>query len=407
MNPLNKEDFKKLKPAMLLITYAVFLIFGILAIPGFGLFLAKLFRLFMPLFYAIGIAFVLNIPMRIFEKLLKKWIPNKNWFYNKIRGIAVVLTLIFAALVLYVLFSIIAPQIVSSLQLLLKNATNYITSILTNFNTVLEFFNLDKLNITLDNQSINEFVKQFNINWESIVKNMSNWAIGTGTSLINNVFAFTGELANWFTGFMLSLYLLSSKEKFIRQFRKLIAAIFGYKLSLRIFKIGTESNRIFNSFISGQLVEACILGCIYFVVLSLLNIPFAMLISCVIAITSIIPMFGAMFGMAFGCLLILAVRPLLDVVWFVIIFQAVQTFEGNVIYPRVVGNSVGLPGIWVLLSIIILGSIWGLFGMLIAVPFTAVCYNLLSEFVNYRLKKQQLIVTTDTLEKAEEKISES
>lgn len=405
MNFFNKEEFKKVKPALMVVTYAILLIFGILAIPGFGLLIAKFIKLFMPLFYAIGIAFVLNIPMRIFEKILKKWISEKSWFFSKIRGISVFLTLIFAALVLYVLFSIITPQIVASLQLLLQNATNYITSILTNFNTVLEFFNLDQLNISLDTQSINEFMKQFNLNWENIVKNMSNWAIGTGTSLINNVFAFTGELANWFTGFMLSLYLLSSKEKFIRQFRKLISAIFGYKISLRLFDVGSKSNKIFNSFISGQLVEACILGCIYFIVLSVLNIPFAMLISCVIAITSIVPMFGAMFGMAFGCLLILAVRPILDVVWFVIIFQVVQAFEGNVIYPRVVGNSVGLPGIWVLLSIIILGSIWGLFGMLIAVPFTAVCYNLLSEFVNYRLNKQKLIVTTDTIEKAKEEVS--
>jgi predicted PurR-regulated permease PerM len=360
----------------------------------------------MPLFYAIGIAFVLNIPMHIFEKYLKKWIPEKNWFYSKIRGISLTLTLIFAAAVLYIIVSIITPQIISSLQLLLQNGTKYIASILNNLNKVLEFFKLEQINVSLDANSINQFINGIGWNWESIVKNMSNWAIGTGSSIIANALAFTTELANWFTGFMLSLYLLSSKEKFIRQFRKILVSIFGYKWSIRIFEVGAKSNRIFNSFISGQLVEACILGTIYFVVLNLLNFPFAMLISCVIALTSIVPMFGAMFGMAFGCLLILAVRPLIDIIWFIIVFQAVQTFEGNVIYPRVVGNSVGLPGIWVLLSIIVLGSIWGLFGMLIAVPFTAVTYNLTGELVNYRLSKQKLLVTSDGVFEKETKKEE-
>lgn len=400
---INKEEIKKIKPYLILVTYAILLVFAILYIPNFLSLLRRVIHLFMPLLYAIGIAFVLNIPMKIFEKYLKKFIPEKNWFYNKIRGISVTLTIIFAVLVLYILTSIIAPQIISSLQLLLTNGTNYIMSILNNFNKVLEFFNLEQLNVSLDSNSINTFITQMGWNWETIVKNMGDWAIGTGTSLINNALAFTTELANWFTGFMLSLYLLASKEKFIRQFRKIVVSIFGYKWSLRIFTVGAKSNRIFNSFISGQLVEACILGTIYFIVLNLLNFPFAMLISCVIAITSIVPMFGAMFGMAFGCLLILAVRPLVDIVWFIIVFQAVQTFEGNVIYPRVVGNSVGLPGIWVLLSIIVLGSIWGLFGMLIAVPFTALTYNLLSELVNYRLQNQKLRVTTDSVYPIDEK----
>lgn len=235
--------------------------------------------------------------------------------------------------------------------------------------------------------------------WESIAQNASTWAIGAGSSLLNNALAFTSGLANWFTGFMLSLYLLSSKEKFIRQFRKAIAAIFGYNISVSVFDLGKKSNRIFTSFISGQLVEACILGSIYFVALSLFKFPFVMLISCVIAITSIVPMFGAMFGMFFGCLLILAVNPIIDVVWFVILFQVIQAFEGNVIYPRVVGNSVGLPGVWVLLSIIVLGGIWGLFGMLIAVPFTALCYNIASEAVNILLQKRQLVVTNESITK--------
>lgn len=399
MNLFNKEDIKNIKPAILCISYAALLFFLAFTFPVINSAFSRILHLFTPLFYAIGIAFVLNIPMRNFEKLLKRWVPEKSWFAKRIRGMSVVLTLIFAATLAYVLLTIITPQIIVSLELLIKNSVNYFNTLIANFNTILEFFNLEKLDINLNSQNTEAFLAQFNLTWDQVVKNASNWAIGTGSSLINNVFAFTSELATWFTGFMLSLYLLSSKEKYIRQFKKLIVALLGYNISTHLFTVGVRANRIFNRFISGQLVEACILGGIYFVVLTLLNIPFAMLISCVIAIMSIIPMFGAMFGMAFGCVLILAVRPILDVIWFIVIFQVVQTFEGNVIYPRVVGNSVGLPGIWVLLSIIIFGSLFGLFGMLIAVPFTALSYSLLSDFINYRLKKQHLKVTLETIEK--------
>lgn len=396
---LTKEDIKNLKPTLIVITYAVLLVCVVLLVPSIASFIGKFLRLFTPLFYAIGIAFVLNIPMRNFESGLKHFIKEKNWFYSKIRGIAICLTLIFSFCVLFVLMTIITPQIVSSIQLLITNATNYAVSIVTNFNTILSYFNLDQWDIQFNSQTINNYIASLGWTWESIAQNVSTWAIGAGSSLLNNALAFTSSLASWFTGFMLSLYLLASKEKFIRQFRKAIAAICGYKISVAIFNLGSKSNRIFTSFISGQLVEACILGSIYFVALTVFKFPFVMLISCVIAITSIVPMFGAMFGMFFGCLLILAVNPVIDVVWFVILFQVIQAFEGNVIYPRVVGNSVGLPGIWVLLSIIVLGGVWGLFGMLIAVPFTALCYNLASEAVNILLRRKQLLVTNDKIEK--------
>lgn len=396
---ITKEEFKNIKPTLSVVTYAVLLVCVVLSIPSVATFIGKFLRLFTPLYYAIGIAFVLNIPMRNFESGLKHFIKETNWFYSKIRGIAVLLTLIFSFCVLFVLVTIITPQVVSSIQLLITNATNYVISIVSNFNTILAYLHLDQLDIQINSQTINNYMTSLGWTWESIAQNASTWAIGAGSSLLNNALAFTSGLANWFTGFMLSLYLLSSKEKFIRQFRKAIAAIFGYNISVSVFDLGKKSNRIFTSFISGQLVEACILGSIYFVALSLFKFPFVMLISCVIAITSIVPMFGAMFGMFFGCLLILAVNPIIDVVWFVILFQVIQAFEGNVIYPRVVGNSVGLPGVWVLLSIIVLGGIWGLFGMLIAVPFTALCYNIASEAVNILLQKRQLVVTNESITK--------
>ncbi len=390
---INKNDFRELKPWLILITYTLILIAALFFLPQALSAVGKFISFFTPLFYAIGIAFVLNIPMSIIERLLKRYVPQKNFFYKRIRGISIFLTLILTCFIFFVFLTIITPQLFSSIQLLLTNAGKYIASIVQNLNDMLDYFKIDSFDIELNQQSINNFIETQGLTWDKIFQNASLWAIGTGSSIVNNALAFTSGLMTWFTGFMLSLYLLASKERFLHQFRKIILSIFGYKISMVIFEWGTKTNYIFSRFISGQLVEACILGTIYFAVLSTLNFPFAMLISCIIAVTSIVPMFGAMFGMAVGCLLILAVRPFGDTILFIIVFQLVQTFEGNVIYPRVVGKSVGLPGLWVLLSLIILGAMWGLFGMLIAVPFTALMYKIVCDLVNYILRIRKIRIT--------------
>ncbi|MFV0379832.1 MAG: AI-2E family transporter [Anaerorhabdus sp.] len=392
----NKKDLINLKPWLILATYCIVLIAIVFAIPNFINSTMKFLKLFTPLFYGLGIAFVLNIPMAKIEKFLKNNISEKIFIYKRIRSISVLLTLVLTFVLFYVFITIITPQLISSLYLLLSNAGTYITSIVDNINNMLDYINLE-YDVTIDQSAINSFLYSQGYTLEKLISNTGSWALGTGTSIINNTLAFTSELMTWFTAFMLSLYLLAKKEIFIYQFKKVVYAIFGFKISTTIIEWGNKTNYIFGRFVTGQLLEACILGTIYFVVLTLLNFPFAMLISCIIAVTSIVPMFGAMFGMAVGCLLILAVRPLIDTFFFILVFQAVQTFEGNLIYPRVVGKSVGLPGIWVLLSLIILGSLWGLFGMLIAVPFTAVVYKILVEIINFVLKKRKIKVTTNNV----------
>lgn len=396
----NKNDMNQLKPWFIVVTYAILLIALMFVFPSLLSWFFKFIMLFTPLFYGIGIAFVLNIPMSLIEGLFERHLANKNgFFYKKIRGISIFITLILTAMIFFIFVTIITPQLVSSAQLLFNNAGRYIVSIVDNINAMLAYFKFESFEISLNQATINNFVQSQGLTWEQIFQNAGLWAIGTGSDIVNNALAFTSGLMTWFTGFMLSLYLLSSKETFLYQARKIILAIFGYKNSMTIFEWGAKANYIFNRFVSGQLLEACILGTIYFVVLTLLNFPFAMLISCIIAVTSIVPMFGAMFGMAVGCLLILAVKPFGDTILFIIVFQLVQTFEGNVIYPRVVGKSVGLPGPWVLLSLIILGALWGLLGMLIAVPFTALMYRLTCEIVNYILKIRKIKVTENSVSK--------
>lgn len=403
-----KDILKKIRPWMWLATYIVLLLFAMLHLPDMWGVLQKLMRLLTPLFYAIGIAFVLNQPMKAIEKLLIKAVQIMPGYKKKnsgkepkVRGFSIFLTLVLALAVLFILSSIIFPQLIASIVQLFNNCVVYAGNIVENINNLLASLHLENIEWDLDTAKLQAALDQLGLSADKILQTATNWVGGTGMTVINNISAITVGLSNWVMGFMLSLYLLSSKEKFIRQLKKLIGAMLPLTAANRLLLLGRKANQTFSSFISGQLLEACILAMLYYVSMTLFNMPYAMLISTVIGVTSIVPMFGAMLGMAFGCLLIFAINPWMSL-FFMIYFQIVQQFENNLIYPKVVGNSVGLPGIWVLLSIVVFGGLLGLFGMLIAVPATAVLYTLLGEFVNHQMKRRKQSLDENGLLRAEE-----
>ena len=183
----------------------------------------------------------------------------------------------------------------------------------------------------------------------------------------------------------------------IRQLRKAIGALCGYKVTCVIFDYAHKTNEVFSNFISGQLVEACILWVLYYVTMKLFNFPYPELIATIISIFSFVPFFGPIAAMFVGAVLILS-KDALMAIWFMVYFQILSQLEDNFIYPRVVGNSVGLPGIWVLLSIFVFGDLFGVFGMVIAVPSAACLYSLASEVINMILKKRKLVITENTIE---------
>ncbi len=404
---IDKRTLKLIKPWAILAVFCTFLIYLLMHITEITQFFTSILHLCISLFYAIGIAYVLNIPMSLFERQLKKWIKPGSWLSKRIRAISIFLTVILALLIISILLSIIIPQLVSSAIMLTNNLVSYVQNIINFLNDIFTRINLDKALIDFDPQTLNTYIESLTSNWETMLKTASNWVGDASQMLVKNAMALTVELGNWFMGFMLSLYMLASKETFLCQLRKIIAAIFPYRMTEKIFAISARANDIFCSFISGQLVEACILGGLIYSGMRLFGLGenFEILISVVVAITSIIPMFGAMFAMAFGFILILATNPI-EALLFVIFFQTVQQIEGNLIYPHVVGKSVGLPAIWVLLSIVVFGGLFGLLGMLIAVPTTALLYSLLRDLVNWRLETKKIHVTTTCLEGQEEESEE-
>lgn len=385
-----KEYLPKLKPWLILSTYIIFLLFIVLNFNSIIFIFNKYFAYFTPFNIAIAIAYVLNIPMKQIEKLITKYIKKKSI----VRPISITLTIILAIAIISFFSSMIFPQLFQSIGTLISNLTIYINSLLANIDKILAFFKLDSLDLSFDAKTINDLLNQFGLNFDTIVQNATSWVSGAGLSIMDFVNQFTGVVLNWFLAFMFSIYLLSSKEILVRQLKKFLASILPYDFLQETLRISRISNEIFTNFVSGQLVEACIIGILIYLMMIVLKMPFAILVACITSVLALVPVFGATLAMCFGAILILSVNPI-QAFWFIVGYQVVQQFENSVIYPRVVGKSVGLPGLWTLVSIFIFGSMFGVIGMLIAVPATSCVYTIGSEYINNSLAKRKLVVGDD------------
>jgi predicted PurR-regulated permease PerM len=332
-----------------------------------------------PLFIGIIVALILNVPMKFIEKLLKK-IPTKKKRW--VRPIAVVLTYLLALALIAIVSRIVIPQVITSMGSLLANSSSYLTSAtksLNNFFSSLGLsFRIDISNLTSLAQ-IEKLINEWFKTLSSLGSLLSDGIIGNITEAAKVVFS---TLLATVAAFLISIYVLLAKEKYVRICKQILQRFLPAKLCVRCFSLYRLTIGIFNNFVGGFLTEMCILGTLFYIVLTISGMPYALLISVVIAITSIMPYVGTTFAMIFGAFLILADRGLWTMVVFIIEFTIVQQVENNLIYPHVVGKSVGIPSFYVLLAITIFGSLFGIMGLLVAVPLMALIYTLLKNAVH-------------------------
>ncbi len=300
----NHEDFKAIRPWLILVTYALLLAAFLFRFDSFASTLYSLIGMFQSMLYAIGFAFVLNVVMVRVEKLLKRIIKEHSFLYRMIRGISIALSLIIVFGILIFMFSIIVPRIGESLMQLLNNLSDFFVGLINNIDDVLISLNID-YRLT-DISQIQDLLNMRSMDWANISSHALNFLSHSAGGIWDNAMSFTAQFAVIFTGFMFSLYLLSSKESFIRQTRKVVVAAFGRQRSEVIFTWGSKANQIFSSFITGQLVEAGILWILYFITMNLFHFPYPELISTLIAVCSLVPVFGSMFAMSIGAILILS-----------------------------------------------------------------------------------------------------
>ncbi len=336
----------------------------------------KILDVISPFVIGSGIAFILNVPMRFIENKLKK-IKSESFR----RTVALILTFILLALILAVVFWLLIPQIVETVQSLLPQLFEFFLEAETFVEETLKQ-NPELFKWISSNTDFESF------DWAGTVQKVlsvlgqsvsSVWS--TTVSAIGSV---TNVVFNLVIAIVFAVYCLFQKESLARQGRKVVYAFLSEKKADYIVRVLRLSNSTFSNFLSGQCIEVCILGAMFAVAMAICRMPYIPLISVLIAVTAFIPIVGAWIGCIIGAFLILVVNPM-QAVWFVLLFLLIQQIEGNMIYPKVVGTSIGLSGMWVLVAVTVGGELMGVAGMFLMIPFASVLYALFKELTNKRL----------------------
>ncbi|MEW9094704.1 MAG: AI-2E family transporter [Clostridiaceae bacterium] len=351
----------------------------------------KIFTYISPLFLGLCIGYTLNIPMRSIEKGLYKLSNTKGKTSEKtaklIRPISIILTLIsFIAVILLVMF-IVIPEIGRTIASINKMMPSFIGRIQVWW----EGLDLDIPILAQQAENFGISFENINRSFLTLIQNISFAIIDSFMFLIGIAFK---SLLQFFLGLIFAVYMLMNKETLINQIKRVLKAFLPESWAHRIIKVSSITNNAFINFFTGQFIEALILGGMFWVGMKIFRFPYATIISVLISFTALIPIFGAFIGCVVGAFLILVSNPT-QALWFIIFFLIIQQIEGNFIYPKVVGASVGLPAIWVLTAVTIGGSMMGILGMLTFIPITSVLYTLLRESVNARLKNKVIEKTED------------
>ena len=331
--------------------------------------------------FAIGgaMAFIINVPMKFIEEHYFSRFKNIG---RAKRPLAFIFTLVVILLVIYLVMFIVVPELINTLQMVisqLQGLYDRLPQIVSDISA--------KLHLT------EEAMQSLQIEWSHIsetaikaVQGIAGRFIASSTNIISGIVNF---ITQFILAFIFCIYILFSKEKLGAAFKRLIYALLREKHADNVIGILKLTGKTFASFLSGQCLEAVILGSMFIVAMTIFRMPYALLVGVLIMLTALIPIVGAFIGCFVGAFLILMVNPM-QAVWFVVMFLVIQQIEGNVIYPRVVGSSVGLPPILVFAAVIVGGDLFGVAGMLLFIPLTSVCFTILKAFIDRQLAKKQI-----------------
>lgn len=375
-----KEINAKLKSHLLLGTYLIILYFLLLNIKDVTNTFKYIFSILKPFILAFSMAFVLNIPMMFFEnKVLKFLDKQKEPILKSLkRPLSILLTFITVIGLIIALCLFVIPEIISSASTLLETVPGYINSFEEIIN---KFMSSTELLQTIQNSILTT--------WKEIAKILGNLLTTSFSSILTTTVSITSGFINFILSLVLTIYMLASKETLIRHTKKVLYAFTKRNIANKIIEISNLANITFAKFITGQCIEAFILAFLCFIGMTIFSMPYALLISVLIGVTALIPVFGAFIGAIPSIFLILIIDPI-KALWFIVFIVCLQQFEGNIIYPKVVGNSVGLSALWVMFAMLVGGSTLGLVGMLLGIPTFSVLYSLVTNYTNKKLKNKNI-----------------
>lgn len=387
-----KQQFGKSIVIFLAVASCILLYFALLRASQITRAVSTLISVAKPIIYGLGIAYLLNPIVKSVDRrlvpFLEKKCPNFKKKKQLSRSVGIFLALLFLLAVIVALLNMMIPELYSSIRDMIMN----VPSQLSRFADSLGEMNRDNSTLGTLLENIMTEATDFIQNWmRTDLMNSVNELMSSLTVGVINVLR---EIMNLLIGLIVSAYVLFSKEKFSRQCKKLTYALFKPSSANMVLHLTIKSNEIFGGFIIGKIIDSAIIGVLCFIGLSLLNMPYTMLVSVIVGVTNVIPFFGPYIGAIPSAVLILLADPKMGI-YFIIFIIALQQFDGNVLGPKILGNSTGLSAFWVVFSILIGGGLFGVPGMILGVPTFAVIYYIADMLIDHKLDKRKLPTETD------------
>lgn len=373
-----RQIFAKGITSFLVVISSISFAFILFKIEDIGQLIKTIFGIIQPIVIGLALAYVINPLIVYLEKRLKiafKNFENKKVFFGLTRGLSIFIVFLFLIIFIYILGKIVVPE-------LMTNIMNVVNAVPGQTRIAIEYLNQKMSENTelaaIVDRTMNEAVSYLT-NW---LKNDMPEQIST---IISGVVGVAGTLLDIIIGLIITVYVLMSKETFNRQAKKVIYAIFNKEHSEIIINTAIHSDRIFGGFISGKIIDSLIIGVLCFIGLTILKMPYTALVSVIVGITNVIPFFGPYVGAVPSAILILLADPSKGII-FIIFILVLQQVDGNIIGPKILGESTGLSPFWVIFSILFGGGLFGVVGMIIGVPTFAVIYYVIKTLINYKLK---------------------
>lgn len=366
------------KSVLFVVAVSLLMIVFIWKFDGFLYYAEEVLGVLSPVIWGCVIAFLLNPLMKLLERFMTKRIFKKKERKKLMRFISVFVTCTLFIAVVTGLLYVVVPEIIDSISAIFDNISLWIDQITK---WVQHLFR--------NNQEIQDKIVSKIYTYSNDISTL----IDTFKPILNNIqsgaIGFLSFVKNFLLGFIVSIYILASKETLLAQVKKIILATFQKKTCEKIFTISSQVNRVFSGFIIGKIIDSAIIGVITFISMTILDLPYIIMISVIVGVTNVIPFFGPFIGaIPSAMLILLSTSSFKDVVIFCIMILIIQQLDGNLIGPSILGNSTGLPAIWVLISLLVGGGLFGFVGMVLAVPTFAVIYDLSGTAVNDKLKSK-------------------
>lgn len=329
------------------------------------------------------LAYLLNFILRFYEEKILS-----NDFFKKLnrsgkRGIGLLLTYITASIITYLFIQFVLPQLIDSIIGLVNNIPEYLNELTKVTNNIFDNLNLQPEYINLITDKFGEAVTYIITIISNLVPVIGNFVVGATSSILNIII-----------GIIVSIYILIDKEKFMALGKKVVYALFSEGKAKFILRLATQSNTTFSRFIGGKILDSFIIGVLTFFILTIFKMPYVLLISVIVGVTNIIPFFGPFIGGIPAAIIILFVSPI-QALWFIIIIIVIQQIDGNIIGPKILGDSIGISAFWILFSLLVAAKFMGFVGMVIGVPLFAIFYSIIKEIIEEKLIKKGLPTETE------------